>query len=155
MLKKVVMALVITTPLVIFSLIKLFLSPPKQSSINLGKLTINSQLFKAEIADTQEKRTAGLSGRTDLAEDQGMLFIFPQEGIYPFWMKDMLIPLDFVWINKGVVIDLSKNIPPPLNSTDPPASLIPTKTIDMVFELTAGSIDLYQIKIGDRVELQK
>lgn len=153
--KLIIMALIFTTPLVIFWLAKLFLPVSVKSATNPVKLNINNQLFKVEIADTDQKRTLGLSGRTSLAKDQGMLFIFPKEGIYPFWMKDMLIPLDFIWINNNTIVDLSKNIQPPVNSSASPVSLIPTKTVNMVLELNAGSIDFYQLKINDRVSFER
>src|SRR5882672_5260542 len=54
--------------------------------------------IQAYNADTDALRTLGLSGHSPLAADEGMLFIFPAPGEYGFWMKDMLFPLDLVWI---------------------------------------------------------
>jgi uncharacterized membrane protein (UPF0127 family) len=30
-----------------------------------------------------------------------MLFVFEKEATYPFWMKNTLIPLDMIWIDKN------------------------------------------------------
>ena len=51
------------------------------------------------LADTDEKRTLGLSGSPALEKGLGMLFLFEQEGNYGFWMKDMSYPIDIFWFN--------------------------------------------------------
>ena len=48
-----------------------------------------------------EKRARGLMEVSELANNKGMLFIFDEKGIYPFWMKDTLIPLDILWIGEN------------------------------------------------------
>ena len=55
---------------------------------------------KAEVADTQEKMERGLMGREHLGENKGMFFAFDNDGVYAFWMKNTLIPLDIIFISK-------------------------------------------------------
>lgn len=51
--------------------------------------------------------------RKDLEENQGMLFVFEEENIYPFWMKNTLIPLDILWINsQKEIVFIYKNAQP-------------------------------------------
>ncbi len=52
-----------------------------------------------EIAQTPEDRTRGLMGRESIDENKGMLFIFPEEEMLSFWMKDTLVPLDIMFFN--------------------------------------------------------
>src|SRR3989344_4302445 len=53
-----------------------------------------------EIGDEEAERAQGLSGRKSLAENEGMLFVFGGKDVKPaFWMKDMLMPIDIIWIN--------------------------------------------------------
>lgn len=60
-----------------------------------------------EIADTPEERSIGLMNRESLAEDAGMLFIWPEDTGSGFWMRDTLIPLSVAFIGaEGVIVDI-------------------------------------------------
>jgi hypothetical protein len=61
----------------------------KETHSGTISLKINNIGIEAELADTVEKRTAGLSGRLKLGENQGMFFIFDAPDYHSFWMKDM------------------------------------------------------------------
>jgi hypothetical protein len=52
-----------------------------------------------EVADDDARRERGLMFRRELAEDRGMLFVFPEVGEHAFWMKDTLIPLDMIFVD--------------------------------------------------------
>ena len=60
--------------------------------------------INTEIADNIEKITHGLMFREELAENAGMFFIYPEEKELHFWMKNTLIPLDIIFINKDFEI---------------------------------------------------
>ncbi len=60
---------------------------------------VQDKPFSAEIADTPEKHARGLMYRRRLKADYGMLFIFAEEDIRSFWMKNTLIPLDIIFLN--------------------------------------------------------
>lgn len=66
-----------------------------------------------EVADTPEKRVQGLSGRTEVPDDYGMLFIFDVEGRNGFWMKDMQVPIDIIWIStEGTIVHIEHALSP-------------------------------------------
>ncbi|OGM92535.1 hypothetical protein A2755_00360 [Candidatus Wolfebacteria bacterium RIFCSPHIGHO2_01_FULL_48_22] len=117
--------------------------------IRIGSLTV-----QAEVAASAEKKNKGLSGRTELAEDVGMLFIFTKPYRYPFWMKGMLIPLDFIWINDGRVVDVHTNIPYPADG-EFPTTIMPAEAVDMVLEVQAGIVERYGITTGDTVSIAR
>ena len=56
--------------------------------------------FRADVADTPGKREIGLMYRTDLADDHGMIFIFPGESQQSFWMKNTPRSLDMIFIGR-------------------------------------------------------
>lgn len=122
----------------------------------LKQLQINNAKLKVEIADTQAKRSKGLGGRESLATDSGMLFIFPKPGKYPFWMKGLSFPLDFVWIKGDKVVDLLEDIQPV--SPEAPDASLPIyqskEEVDKVLEVPSGTSKRLDIKIGDTVRLE-
>lgn len=124
----------------------------KVASLKIGETTV-----KVEVADTLAKRTQGLSGRETLATDSGMLFVFPDRTIHRFWMKGMKFPLDFIFIDKGAVVDLLKSVPPPGSNTKEQnlPTYVPNAPINMMVEVNTGFIESNQIKVGDQVSLRE
>lgn len=105
---------------------------------------------KILLADTPQERTQGLSGREDLAKDEGMLFVFPEEGIYGFWMKDMRFSIDILWLNSaGEVVHIVENASP----ESYPASFTPEKAAQYVLELPAGFARAHGVTLGSFIEL--
>lgn len=69
--------------------------------------------IKAEVADTIYKQAIGLMNRTNMPEDRGMLFIFNDEKKREFWMKNTLIPLDIIFLDKDLkIVSIIENAQP-------------------------------------------
>ena len=143
--KYIVFALVIASTFII--IINLINSIKKDS--NSKYVSINNHKFNLETVDDELKRSKGLSGRNYLPKDSGMIFIFPTKGIYYFWMKDMRFPLDFIWIDKERIVDLTENVLPPVSNNINLPTFSSFQPIDKVMEVNAGSIKLWNIKKGD------
>lgn len=108
----------------------------------------NKKCFSVEIANNDESRTRGLMYRQSLPKDSGMLFVFDKEGEYPFWMKNTLIPLDIIWIDKDKkVIYINENTQP--CKTENCASYGTSKNAKYVLELNAGQVKEIGLKAGD------
>ena len=107
-----------------------------------------------ETVSTPEEIQLGLSGRSEIGSD-GMLFVINPPRQISFWMKDMLIPLDIIWISNGKITGIEKNVLPPIAGT-PENKLTnypSSNPIDYVLELKAGDADFWGIKIGDMLEI--
>jgi uncharacterized membrane protein (UPF0127 family) len=135
---------------------KLTKNPNSNSNLPTHYLTIDKTKIQVEISDTNSKREKGLSGRSSLDEGKGMLFIFPQKEVTArFWMKDMLIPIDIIWIKNGKIIQIDKNAQPPVKGTpDNKLQLYTTKEpVNYVLEVPAGYSDKSGFSAGDGIDL--
>ena len=103
---------------------------------------------QVEIADTEAERQTGLSGRTTLAEEAGMLFVFDQEQPLSFWMKDTLIPLSIAYISAdGRIVDIQDM--QPLDETPHPSA----EPARYALEVNQGFFAERGVAVGDTVEL--
>lgn len=119
-----------------------------------GEVTVNGQTFKVEIADTPEKREIGLSKKNSLPDDRGMLFIFDTPDYYSFWMKEMQIPIDIIYINSDKVVSVYENLQPAENENSPLPIYKPTAPSDKVLEINAGLSKEHNIKPGDTLQVE-
>lgn len=119
-----------------------------QERDRLDVLTARGRIpFAVELALTPEEQQKGLMQRDHLAADAGMLFVMPQEKIVRMWMKDTLIPLDMLFIDKTGHIASIHSEAPPL-SLDLVESARP---VIAVLELAGGTAVSRSIAPGDRV----
>lgn len=110
--------------------------------------------FDAEVAVTAAERSRGLMYRNALAKDQGMLFVFPDEGFHRFWMKNTLIELDIVFIAADrSVVSISRRAQP--CRADPCALYGPDGNAAYVLEIAGGLAAAYGFKAGDVVEFRE
>lgn len=148
--KKVALLLVATAIFIVaIGLLTQKAKAPERKEIKIDNLTL-----KVEVADSEEERARGLSGRRKLEEDGGMLFVFEKENVFPsFWMKDMLIAIDIIWINDGEVVKIDKNVGPETGrSTQELTLYYPDEPIDYVLEVSSGFSDKNGVKEGSRVD---
>jgi len=112
--------------------------------LNYKQVCINNKCFEVEVVRSQKERSKGLMYRKELPLNSGMLFIFDKEENHSFWMKNTLIPLDIIWINKNKeIVHIYKDAQP--NSEE---SINPGKDSLYVLEINAGEADF---EIGDKV----
>lgn len=135
-------------------LLYVFIFARANPPLTTDTVTIGNATFTVEIASTTVAQARGLSYRTSLGANDGMLFVFASATIQHFWMKDMNFPLDMIWIGGGKVVGFAQDVAPqpgvPLwnltiyNSPD---------GTDKVLEVNAGTVAQYHIKVGDPVAI--
>lgn len=116
--------------------------------------TINNQTFDLLIAKTPEEKQIGLSEKTSLPQNAGMLFPFETPGNYPFWMKNMKFAIDIIYIRDNKIITIFKNAQPAKSPTDSLPVYNSEEPADTVLEINAGLSDKYNFKKGDEVEIK-
>ena len=112
---------------------------------------IGGQMVRVVIADTPALRARGLSGRGALAPDEGMLFVFEEDGLHTFWMKDMRFAIDILWISReGVVVDIRQNVAPETY----PATFAPRREARYAIELPTGFVEAHAVQEGDALLIE-
>ena len=113
----------------------------------------NEQRDDRRTADDDGERTLGLMFRTEMAEDRGMLFIFPDEAPRSFWMKNTRIPLDILYFDSQQnLVSMQQDVPPcrtercPSYPSEGPARY--------VLELNAGMASRLNVQTGDHLDIQ-
>ena len=122
-----------------------------------SKLFIQSKestsLVYVEIADEPNERNQGLMFRENLEWDRGMFFIFDDERILSFWMKNTLIPLDMLFIDADFrIVDIKENVPP--CKDDPCPSYSSEHPAKYVLEVNSGFVLENNIKIDDTISFE-
>jgi uncharacterized membrane protein (UPF0127 family) len=91
---------------------------PKDTTV-----TIAGKAFTLETALSPTKQFKGLSGRTDIPSDGGMIFVFPTAQERYFVMRDCPVPIDIVFLDAKMKVTAQHEMVPEPPST--PAELVP------------------------------
>lgn len=115
------------------------------------ELRTKHTVYKLSVADTEEARNKGLSGRKSLANDEGLVFVFDLPGKHCFWMKDMSFPIDIIWLDSAKkVVHIEQHVAP----DSYPKTFCPVKDATHVVELAAGEAKKTDIREGAVLDLR-
>ena len=104
--------------------------------------------YTAEIAETPAARSRGLMYRKQLLPRHGMWFDFGRDVAVMMWMKNTLIALDMLFVDRhGELISIEHGVPLSEERISAP------KPVRYVFEINAGAADAMNIRRGDRLLL--
>lgn len=109
-----------------------------------------SKIMHLERATTSAEREKGLSGRTSLPANQGMLFVFNHPDQYCFWMKDMHLNIDIIWLDKAQKVIKIQEKASPLSY---PAAFCPDRDAQYVIEVPGGVTREAGVQIGQHIPL--
>ncbi len=97
----------------LFLLVTIGVSGYSWTQAQNNRILVGNVLLLVEIANTPSAQQKGLSGRTSLPSDHGMLFVFDHEDYWGFWMVEMNFPLDIIWFNSNrQAVFIEQNLPP-------------------------------------------
>jgi hypothetical protein len=115
-----------------------------------SKKTGRKYVFKVEIAGTEAKRSRGLMFRETLDPQAGMLFVYPDQKLRTFWMKNTLVALDLIFIDtKNRIVHIHPDAIP-MDETNIP-SQFPAR---YVLEVNAGMAKQCGFNKGDKVKIK-
>ena len=107
-------------------------------------------VYRVELARTPEEQAQGLMFRESLPVNAGMLFLFPDRGVHHFWMKNTMIPLDMIWMERdGKVLFVSADTPP--CKADPCPTYGPDQPASSVLEIAGGMAKKEKVEAGSVV----
>lgn len=103
-----------------------------------------------EVATSTAAQELGLGGRAVIPDNYAMLFVFAQDGRPGFWMKDMLVPIDMVWLtDNGTIATITPSVAP----STYPSVFYPSEPIRYVLETRSGFAQEKGWKIGTIIPL--
>lgn len=117
------------------------------------KIVLDNTTLSVQVAITHSEQQQGLSGIENIHANEGMLFLYSPATDSVFWMKDMLFPIDIIWIRDGYVIGISKDVQPPdAKQTDHLLTRYPSPgNVTAVLEVQAGWTTTHDIRNGSEV----
>ncbi len=123
---------------------------PESVPTHVKEIRTGSTTVSVRIADTPALRERGLSGTQPLSGNDGMLFIFPVDDFHSFWMKDMLYPIDMIWLDaQKRVVHVAADAQP---AGYPSEVFRPSTRARYVLEVNAGWASDHGVVIGSQFE---
>lgn len=115
------------------------------------KLWLGAHEMVTEIARTPIEHQVGMMWRTNMAEMEGMIFIFDEPGHRAFWMKNTLVPLDIAYIAPDGTL-LEVHAAQPRNEASIPSG---SDRVQFVLETRQGWFERNNVKPGMMIRTEK
>ncbi|MBI3207991.1 MAG: DUF192 domain-containing protein [Candidatus Solibacter usitatus] len=111
------------------------------------------QQVYAEVV-SQKDMARGMMLRASLPPNRAMLFLHLKPGYYPYWMFNVRIPLDIIWMKRdGTIVEISPDTPPCLKDALQCPSYGGHKESQFVLELAGGSAAKWNLRPGQRLKI--
>ncbi len=119
-----------------------------------ARVELGNEVIDLEVTRSQEEQATGLMYRENLADDRGMLFRFEPARPVQFWMKNVVIDLDMIFVHEGKIVGIAEDVPPcestPCSTYGPGFNVL----VDEVIELRGGRAAELGLEVGDVVVIQ-
>jgi len=125
----------------------------REDPLNVREVRLpNGVRISAEVMIRPEDQARGMKYRDTLEPERGMLFLHAEPGPHSYWMHNVKIPLDILWMDAGGrIVEISANTPPCLKEPAECPSYGGSKLSRAVLELAAGSVQRHGLKVGDQL----
>lgn len=118
-----------------------------QAPLPTTQLSAGIHIIRAEVANSDASREAGLMFRKELPGNDGMLFVFDQPDVQCFWMRNTLLPLSIAFIaDDGTIVNIDDMAP---QTEDPHCA---KKPVRYALEMAQGWFDEHGIKAGRKID---
>jgi uncharacterized protein len=123
-----------------------FAQDAAQPRLPTVRLSAGMHAITAEVASTLSQQATGLMHRRQMAQHEGMLFVYDEPGVHCFYMRNTLLPLSVAFIgDDGTIVHLDDMQPLTLESHCPP------RPVRFVLEMNQGWFAKRNIKPGHRL----
>ncbi len=126
-----------------------------QVSFPQTQIQVGSHSLTVEVADNEERRRQGLMFREKMSQDQGMLFVFAQNQVLRFWMKNTFIPLSIAFIDENYQIVDIQNMEPVRSMMERAKTYSSRAEARLALEVNQGWFEQRNIKVGDPISIPK
>jgi uncharacterized protein len=121
-----------------------------QEKLSTVKLWLGAEELTAEIARTRDQVMTGMMFRTEMAEDEAMLFLFDHPHRASFWMKNTLLPLSCAYIDsEGTILEIRE-----LKPHDETPVVAASDNVRFVLETKQGWFERHKIGPGTVIRTQ-
>jgi len=119
-----------------------------------GIAEIDGFILNFDLALTDKQKHDGLSIKSSMQENEGMLFIFDEPTRQSFWMKGMKFPIDIIWLDENLsIVHIEKSLDP-CETWNPCPAYKPTAEALYVLETISGFSEEHDLKIGKRINME-
>ena len=119
-----------------------------------AKAIMGSEAIELEVTKTQQQQALGLMYRKSLPDNRGMLFSFTPARRTRFWMMNVVIDLDMIFLRDGEIQAIEANVPPCNTVAEDCPTYGPPTPIDQVIELRGGRAAELGLQEGDRITVE-
>jgi uncharacterized membrane protein (UPF0127 family) len=110
----------------------------------------SGKVLVVELADTPWERAIGYMYREKVTDGEGILFLFEENDLHSFWMKNCKVSLDLVWLDeRWTAVHIERDVPP--CTADPCPHYQPMQAARYVLETQAGLTGREKLGMGQRI----
>ena len=122
-----------------------------QPKLPTVKVWLGTQELTAEVAITLTQISTGMMFRTNLLENEAMLFVFATPGPREFYMKNCVVPLSAAYIDSdGVILEIV-SLQPGVEKPVPSKS----EKVQFVLETRPGWFERNKVPVGSVIRTER